>query len=666
MARSFKPVFNEYLNQGFHSTNKGISLYLPALKNAIQNLEEKRFYDIALMYLSVLGYKELSMVDGAGDGGRDVICSRNDLRIQLSVRKDWQKKINEEASNTKKSGHRHLIYVTNKIINPDSEQDFLQSTYGYKGEVDVSIHDLKRIVTALARPGVIRSAYERLGMAVSAKLEASPKDIALSTLLLFSKEANELREAVIEANARAQLLKNQGTTEDALVQLVASSIPGANIERLARTAISRLRSAGRIIGPPLSLSLSATEQETMKGAETEFLAAVQADEVMLSEVASLPKDDARTLLNLALELLMRGRDLNGVGPAEESLRSFMASRDLNRCREKIFEALSKTKSATFKQYGATIDRVFSTNTFDIYRALGRRTDIVMVLDASVAMPVIFGLEFGAAKSRYGIAALALRDACKTHNIKMVVPRCYLNEMAYHGRNALGKIEIYKGLPDDARASLRASGNAYLSHYTHISETIHSSGDELSLENFLSHFGIIGSRSLDRIENKISSILESHDINILPDERYSQEIFDLILEKKPYEATVVVKHDAIVCTKLKNDDGHGFIFATWDKIIIGIVEDIARVFADSPARVIDFLSMAQGQNIEVDQSYELLSSLIYTEEKVAQRLAEKIDKINSVEQVYKLSALVDSARQRDGSNWSLKPEDVAPLLDADAP
>ncbi len=71
------------------------TLYLPAIKTAIQNLEEKHFYGVALMYLEQLGYKELSVVDGAGDGGRDVMCSRDDLRIQLSVRKDWDKKINE-------------------------------------------------------------------------------------------------------------------------------------------------------------------------------------------------------------------------------------------------------------------------------------------------------------------------------------------------------------------------------------------------------------------------------------------------------------------------------------------------------------------------------------------------------------------------------------------
>ncbi|HFH4421701.1 hypothetical protein [Pseudomonas aeruginosa] len=639
-------------------------MYLPALKNAIQNLEEKLFYDVALMYLTTLGYQELSMVDGTGDGGRDVTCSREDLRIQLSVRRDWRKKINEEASNTERSGHRHLIYVTNKIVSPDAEQEFIQSDYSHRGTIDLSTHDLKRIVTALSRPGVIRRAYELLNMAVPSTLEATPKDIALSTLLLFSQEANELREAVINANTRAHLFKNPGISENVLIGLVENSTPGTNVARAARGAISQLRTSGRIVGSSSSLNLSPSEQETMKAAEAEFLTAAQADVTALSTMTSLSEDDSRELLNLALNLLIRGRDLNGTGPTEEALRSFIAKKSLNRQREKIFDALSRTKSATFKQYGATIDRVFSTNTFDIYRALGRRTDITVVLDASVAMPVMFGLEFGAARSRYGIAALALRDACKAHNIRMTVPRCYLNEMAAHGRNALEKLDVYNNLPEEARISLRASGNAYLSHYTHIHEVIRSSGDELSLQEFLQHFGIADGRPLDKIENKISSILESHGIAILPDERYDQTVYEIISSKKTFEIKLLIEHDAIVCSKLKNDDQRGFILATWDKIIIDVVEDIARVFADTPARVIDFLSMAHGQDIESDQNYELLSALIHTDEKIAQKLAEKVDHINSVEQAYKLRALVEASRQRNGEAWTLKPEDITPLLDPD--
>ena len=115
-------------------------MYFPALNTAIQHLEEKLFYDVALMYLSVLGYRELRMVDGSGDGGRDVICSRTDLRIQLSVRKDWENKINDEADTTANAGHHHLLYITNRPITPDAEQGFLQSKFKHKGDVDVSIH----------------------------------------------------------------------------------------------------------------------------------------------------------------------------------------------------------------------------------------------------------------------------------------------------------------------------------------------------------------------------------------------------------------------------------------------------------------------------------------------------------------------------------------------
>lgn len=467
---------------------------------------------------------------------------------------------------------------------------------------------------------------------------------------------------MLEANLRAYLLKNPGISESELRQKTVEAVPGVNIDRATRTAISRLRGSARLVGSSSSLTLSETERATMEAAEDEFLSVVNADIDIISEVTELPREEASQLLNLALELLVRNRDLNGIGPSEEALRSFMANRNLNRKRIKIFEALSKCKSAQFKQHGTTIDQIFSANSFDIYRALGRRTDVAMVLDSSVAMPVIFGLEFGAAKSRYGIAALALRDACKAHNIKMVVPRCYLNEMAGHGRKALEKLEIYRSLPEEARTSLRASGNAYLSHYTHISETMSASGENLKLEEFLNHFGVIEGRSLDRIENRISSLLESHGITCIGNGRYDHDVFETISKKKPFEIRLLIEHDATVCSMLKNEDQRGFIFATWDKIVIDIVEDIARVLADTPVRVIDFLSMAAGQNFESDQNFELLSSLLHTDEKIAQKLADKVERINSVEQAYKLSAFIQDARQRGGSSWTLKPEDVAPFLD----
>ncbi len=637
-------------------------MYLPAIKTAIQNLEEKRFYSVALMYLEQLGYKELNVVDGTGDGGRDVTCSRNDLRIQLSVRKDWQNKINEEAANTKSAGQRHLIYVTNRIINPTAEQSFVESNFSYKGEVEISIADLRRISTVLTRPGVINRAYELLGMAVPQEIRANPKEIAVSSVLMFSAEARELREEIIEANVRAQLLRTPGMSNKALEDALTDVLPGPNVERDVAAAISRLRIAKRISGPSTALELTEEARAVMEAAETELVTARAADVAMLVKQTGINADQAGKLLDIALELLVRSRDLDGGGPIEEQLRNFLASHDLSRRRAKIYEALASTSSARIRQHGQTLDRIFSANTFDIYRALGRRTSVMLVLDASVAMPVLFGLSFGSSRSRYGVSALALRNACEAHGISMVVPSAYLNEMAYHGLvGALDRLKIYDALPEEAQSWLKSAGNAYLSHFAHISETLKASGEALTLGEFLDYFGIAPGRSLHRVENRLRTLLDGFGIRVLTDSQYEQNIRNKIVEAKPREDRPVIDHDAIVVTMLKNDDTKGFVLATWDKIMIDLVQDLTRVYADTPARVIDFLSMAGGQEFESEVSFEMLSTLLHIDEKPAAKLASLIDRIGSVEMAYMLDRIVKEARAQKGENWVFTAEALAPLL-----
>jgi len=447
---------------------------------------------------------------------------------------------------------------------------------------------------------------------------------------------------------------------------VADEIPGTNVSREATPALSRLRGEGRVRGGPAGVRLSESECEVMQAAEIESLTARRVDVQMLAGVTGLAETDATQLLDIALELLVRNRDIDGAGPIEESLKNFLATHQLGRKRGAIFEALAKTASARLRQYGGTVDQIFSTNSFDIYRALGRRTNVSMVLDASVAMPVLFGLSFGAAKSRYGVSALALKTACEAHNIRLVVPRAYLNEMAAHGQRALEQLNIYEALPAEARESLRASENAYLSHYTHIAESVKRDGTDLSLKDFLDFFGVRLGRSVQSIENRIQTVLDQHSIRVLPSGWYDQDIWNRIAEEKPHDPRVIVDHDAVVATLFKNEDEKGYIFATWDRVMIDIVEDLARVYADTPARVIDFLSMARGHTFETDQSYELLATLLHVDERVAERLARKVEQIKSVEQAFKLDRFIRETRLREGDEWRLRAEDVDPFIDEPEP
>ncbi|NIY98921.1 MAG: restriction endonuclease [Oceanospirillaceae bacterium] len=161
-------------------------MYLPVIRKAIGVLEEKAFYQIATLYLEGLGYTGLSVVDGPGDGGRDVISDRNDLIIQISVRKDWENKVNDEAAHAKSQGLKHVVYITNRAISQSAEQDFLTSKYKFAGDVDASIHDLNRISTSLSRPGSLSKTHEILHLEIPKEISADPKEVALSSMLLFS------------------------------------------------------------------------------------------------------------------------------------------------------------------------------------------------------------------------------------------------------------------------------------------------------------------------------------------------------------------------------------------------------------------------------------------------------------------------------------------------
>lgn len=643
-------------------------MIIPTLKRAIQALEEKGFYDIALLFLSAHGYKDLSVVDGTGDGGRDVTCSLKDLRIQLSVRKDWLKKANDESKLTKNAGKSHFIYVTNRPISPAEQTEFQTKKHVNRGDVVVTIYDLNAISTTLAQSGVIHRAYELLGMNVDGKLQATPKEIALSTLLLFSPEAKELRANIVEANITAWMLKNGPAPEDRAIAGVAQQLPYPAVADDIKQSIRRLRAEGRIVEANGQLSLSTQAAETAKAAEEEYLQSASADLKLLERKYGLGAHDAKRLLALALELLVRDKPLEERSVPADALAAFVAEKRLNSKKAELYEDLAKTGIARFDQYGKALDRIFSTNTFDIYRALGRRTTITMVLDASVAMPMLCGLAFRSVRSRFGIAAEKLRMLCEEHNFEIVVPSFYLNEMASHGLKAKDFVATYKNLPIEARDALVGSRNAYLSHYERMKYLVTAAGETPpTLEEFLDYFGFGPMSGLRTAENRLTSLLDEHGIRTL---RYSHLDKGLrervVLRKDALESPYIIDHDAMALSLLHDDDDSGFVFATWDHILINMVAEIDRIYADTPARVIDFLSMARGANYECDQSIDLLTSLIHIDDAKAAILAKKIEGIQSADQAFRLRRFVDDARACGGPNWHFTDTEAAAFFEQDAP
>lgn len=640
-------------------------MYFAALKRAIQALEEKRFYDFALMYLETRGYRELSIVDGTGDGGRDVTCSRQDLRIQLSVRKDWAVKVNDESRKTKDAGKHHLIYVTNRQIPTVDEEAFRNAGHKYSGEVDVVIHDLNRISTALAQPGTIEKAYAALGMSIDKRIQASEKDIAVSTVMLFSREAQDFRVNIVESNVRAWLFRNGQATSDHALACICKLLPFPDVERDVVRAINRHKADGRIKEAGGKIDLSGPEKELARAAEEEFLQATSADLALLETKYGLAAKEAKELLQLALELTIRERSFDDRSAHSDALTAFISEKGLKSRKVDLYEDLSKTTTARARQYGRTLERIFDTNTFDIYRALGRRTDISMLLDSSVAMPMLCGLAFGSVRSRFGIAAMALRKLCEQHEIRLAVPSFYVNEMASHGLKALDFMATYEHLPDEARALLTGSRNAYLSHYSTIRDSLVAVGDTPpSLDEFLEYFGFVANARLAGVENRITSLLDKFGLQTVRATNIDMEVRRQIQQEKMGEDRRIIDHDAMLITLLKDQDDSGFVFATWDNVLIRLIAEAERIYADTPARVIDFLSMAASAKFECDQSLELLTSLIHCDTSKAEALAQLVERIDSTEQAYRLQKFIEDARRRVGPGWELTDTELKAFFQQD--
>jgi hypothetical protein len=274
-----------------------------------------------------------------------------------------------------------------------------------------------------------------------------------------------------------------------------------------------------------------------------------------------------------------------------------------------------------------------------------------------------GIEFGFVKSRFSLSAQALNVERLRHGLNTVVPSSYINEMAAHGYKALEYYETYEALPEEAKAQLTGSSNAFVSQLT-LMRGAAKSKFKISLPEFLRHFGIVKGRSYRKTELELRSICESNGISILPtlDIQVEQQVWDEIDTSKKFEPTILKRHDAEVCTYLQNDVDEGNIFATWDFSMQKILTGLPRILAGAPSRIVDVLSVTGSHSEDIGSSINLQSALIHLDEKHAESIAKKIETIKTSEQAYELKLLVDEARNQFGQNWKLTDERMVELIE----
>lgn len=632
-----------------------------ALQNMIESVDETQFYDVALFFLTALGYQNPTIVDGPYDGGRDVVCDRSDLRIQLSVQRKWEEKIEKEAATALRLGRRSLIYVCNRRLSQVARDKFWKK-YRLAGQVDVTIYDSQSIASRLSMPGRLGRTFKLLGLQLEPRLSVTPKDVAVSTLLLFGSEAKSLRLEVVRANIASWLNAHGPASETLVGQQVAKLIPGSNNEELVSGVISRMRGAGEITGPAESTELAPKESERIEAAEEQLFAARQLDIRKLSKSFGLATDDAEKLLTLAINAIVR-RSSSGWSQAHvDEFNGFVSEKSLRPKIDVLNKAIAQLDTITFLQRYEVIDKLFATNTFDIHSALGSSDKVKIVLDASVALPMLCSLEFSVVRSRWSAASTSLIDLAKSHGFPVIVPFPYLNEMAAHGLKAFEFQDVFNAFSPELRTVMRESRNAFISHYARIVDRDGKfDGQVISLDEFLKVFGIQPGRSVRNVQSHLEEILVRHgvtcDWGFQVDDRIERD-FELA---KPNGIPRLIAHDAAVCTSLIRQKSTGFILATWDKVVIDLVQEKARIYADSPGRIVDWLSYVQGIENDIGGSLEAYEALLHVEDQAVRALAEKLERVESTEHAFRLTQIIDESRPRVGK-WEPSIEDLTALVE----
>jgi hypothetical protein len=238
----------------------------------------------------------------------------------------------------------------------------------------------------------------------------------------------------------------------------------------------------------------------------------------------------------------------------------------------------------------------------LIRALGARTGIEVLLDASVAIPMLVSLLFKPVKRRFSIAARHAHDELKRHGQTCILPLDYLEEVATH------LVVSHRDYSDiiDTDPDLAGSENAFVAHYA----ALKIEGDALTFDEYLDLCGLDNKlrtadfyAARDTLMVKLQRLFEKYSIFVRPlgnqsrasIKRGEEGIARGINELQIKRPLVLMRHDARTLAYLYDQDrtsGIANVLCTWDSLHFFVRNhETAEWQALNPASLGDILSLA---------------------------------------------------------------------------
>lgn len=617
----------------------------------IEASDPASFRELALLCLTARGFVA-EVTDGPDDGGRDLRCyttppGGKHFAVQISVQRDWKGKLRDDALHAKASlGVTDMLFVSSRRL---AEVDFVgvHDELAAKG-VTVQKMDAQGIASLLVARGMIPQALTILGVSPVVHRPAgferpdARQEVAWS-YAFFGVEPETFRRGVLEQAVLAVLAGAGGALAvDAVVDRVSWSLGLAATQRdNVRPAIDRLRQVRRVDGSNGTVRLPDgvhREQDAVRAlreqARAELLTSIAdslgpwvraADrrqtlaEQLMADVSALLLDDAR----LTAAALAYDRRADSMTEAKARARRLGATlvafgiADNEDHRSALVAVTDAVRRSTLGRYllaGEVFVNLLSLRTSQFVAAIGARRSLRVVLDASVAMPLLAALLYEPVAQRYSVAAYHAWQQIRGHGIEVMVPSDHVEEMASHLLEAWHYRDLVGDEPD-----LKASQNSFVSHFQGLGARGRRAGESgpEAFERYLEGYGhrasfermdfVVARRTVER---QIENLLDRYSLRVerlgappgIDEVRAGlervMEDWQADTSRPPSRAMrpdILLRHDARTIAWLQSlvpADAGATVFCTWDRLIFDFHERMSAMWqALTPSQLGDVLMLA---------------------------------------------------------------------------
>ena len=612
---------------------------IDSLTNIISAMTVPEFRTLSLDFLKKLGYLESNITDGPYDGTKDykllyTSSGEKSISIAMSTTPNWRKKILDDISNMKRKNPRlsNVFYLSSKRM-PERSFSNYQEKIVKEQNVFVIKYDCQTIASTYIKENSINTILNIANINIPSNNNKGTrkllnKNIAISSLLLFSDDANELRKSFFESIIETEILKSKDAlTRDSLIEKI---IDEYSFEQEQFPYISsqfdRLLQMKKISTKKGLYYLKEEDSKSLQGIESqfnlEFLEVEKQIKIVLNkskisfsndEMEDLLENIEDFILGLVRESLgLKSTNVNTKG-SYSYIRTLIEEKySKTDGSEVIKELLEIVSQSTFAKRIASTEMIidlFNLNSNDLLNVFKAEKSISIYLDTSIVIPLLCSLLWGEFSSRYSYSANKLYELVSNRGFELYIMDKHLEEVASHLINAGRIYRVVEKIDEPL-----ISQNAFITHYSMLRKI-----ENITFSEYLEIFNIKPSdipeeeiemkkfiKGRQIIEHNMIEILKTYNIKTITSENprgYDTEIENL-KEIRIDKGEILLKHDASVINYLsQNIDGNSKVLCTWDRSLIEYKNKYPLSFSMlSPIALIDFMSMVKGET----KSYPLAS------------------------------------------------------------